>query len=171
MDDSRHRGGNADTRHRHRGQWPNFDVHPATAVHRPQKDLYGLYIMAADKTGPARKLVEADYLTELQWRPGSETWTFRGDLGDGVQLYSVDKTGRTQALVENPQLARVGGDDSLVMSSYGYPRMTGVLSNDVERRKCRDDLRAIVDGCHYSSCLTHSETFPPQRTTTTVLPA
>ena len=36
-------------------------------------------------------------------------------------------------------------------------------------KRC-DNLRAL-DGRHYSSRLTHSETFPPQKSTTTVLPA
>jgi hypothetical protein len=43
--------------------------------------------------------------------------------------------------------------------------------NDIDWRKSRNDLPAMVDGRHYSSCLTHFETFPPQKRTTTLLPA
>lgn len=92
------------------------------------ENRYGLYLLAADKPGPARKLLEASYLADLQWRPGTQDWTFRGDLGQGVQLYKMDGAGSTRGLVVNPQLARVGGYDGQVGGCCEQPRMTGVLS-------------------------------------------
>ncbi len=90
-------------------------------------DRYGLYVMSADRPGTARRLLEAAYLADVQQRPGSATWTFRGDLGQGVQLYAIDDTGRVEVLVMNPEPASVGGADGLVFSSDEGARLTGVI--------------------------------------------
>lgn len=92
------------------------------------EDRYALYLLTADKLGSAHKVLDANYLADLQWRPGTTDWTFRGDLGEGVQLYEMDSAGHTRGLVVNPQLARVGGSDGQVGSCCDWPRMTGVLS-------------------------------------------
>jgi dipeptidyl aminopeptidase/acylaminoacyl peptidase len=91
------------------------------------EDRYGLYVISADRTGPARKVLEAAYLADLQVRPGTSMWTFRGDIGHGVHLYGIDRAGRPQPLVVNSQPASVGGYHGLVISSHEGPRMTGVL--------------------------------------------
>jgi dipeptidyl aminopeptidase/acylaminoacyl peptidase len=91
-------------------------------------DRYGIYLINADRREPARKLLEADYLSDLQWRPGSSVWTFRGDVGEGVQLYRIDASGRIGPVVTNLQTARVGGDDGLVASVSDGARAVGILA-------------------------------------------
>lgn len=90
-------------------------------------DRYGLYLVAAAGTKPARKIIESPFLADLHWRPGTSRWTVRGDFGEGVQLYEVDDAGRTSPLVVVPELAQVGGPNGAIFSSTERPRLTGVV--------------------------------------------
>ncbi len=77
--------------------------------------------------GHARKLLEAPYLADLAMRPGSQSWTVRADIGSGVQLYSVDQNGHTEALVQSSSTAQVGTWEG-VIAGLGEPQRVGVLS-------------------------------------------
>lgn len=92
------------------------------------RDRYALYAIDTTRPGSARKLVEADYLADLQRRPGAPRWTLRGDFGDGVQVYDVDHDGRREPVVINPDLADVGGADGQATSASDPVRRTGVLA-------------------------------------------
>ena len=91
-------------------------------------DHYALYVIDMARPGSARKLIEAGYLADLQWRPGARGWTLRGDFGDGVQVYDVDDDGRRAPVVVNPDLADVGGADGQATSASDPVRRTGVLA-------------------------------------------
>lgn len=91
------------------------------------EDRYGVYAMPVDGSRPARKLVDAAFISDLQAQPGSAEWTFRGDIGAGVQLYRIGETGTPRPLVVNSRLGRVGGSDGLVVSCCEAPRATGIL--------------------------------------------
>lgn len=92
------------------------------------ENRYGLYVIDAAGSAPARKIAESSFLGGLAWRPNSTSWTIRGDFGEGVQLYEIASSGQRRPLVVNPELARVGGDDGLVGSCCDGPHATGVLA-------------------------------------------
>ncbi len=73
-------------------------------------------------------LVKADFMRNLEWRPGTMDWTMRADLGQGVQLYEVTEAGLVKPLLVVKPLVLVGGYDGLVSGDGTEPRRTGVLS-------------------------------------------
>lgn len=127
-------------------------------------DRYALYVIDIARPGSARKVIEADYLADLQRRPGDRSWTLRGDFGDGVQVYNVDDLGRREPVVVNPDLADVGGADGQATSASDPVRPTGVLAygwnatgtalwyvrlvprSSVERAALRDEGLVFEDG-------------------------
>src|SRR5208282_6827695 len=71
----------------------------------------------------------AAYLGELASHPGTDSWTIRGDFGDGIQLYDVDVLGREHPLAVNPRTVVVGAAESVVDGNATEgPRETGVAS-------------------------------------------
>jgi dienelactone hydrolase len=89
---------------------------------------FGLYVVDLQHAGQPAKVLEASFLGDLSWHPGTYNWTVRADLGDGVQLYDIAEDGHVARLVSNDETALVGGAEGLVMSSVEEPRKTGVLS-------------------------------------------
>jgi dipeptidyl aminopeptidase/acylaminoacyl peptidase len=89
---------------------------------------FGLYIVDSHHAEQPTKVLEASYLSDLSWHPGTYNWTVRADLGDGVQLYDVAEDGHVARLVSSDETAVIGGADGLVMSSVEEPRKTGVIS-------------------------------------------
>lgn len=77
---------------------------------------------------PPTRLLESDFMANLEWRPGTSDWTVRADLGKGVQLYEVTPAGHVKPLLVNSSLALVGGYDGLVTGDMLGPVLTGVLS-------------------------------------------
>lgn len=75
-----------------------------------------------------RRLAASDFMSNLEWRPGTTDWTVRADFGKGVQLYDITKSGHVSALLLNKDLALVGGHTGLVGGDTHRPRLTGVLS-------------------------------------------
>jgi dipeptidyl aminopeptidase/acylaminoacyl peptidase len=74
----------------------------------------------------ARLLARAQYLADLAARPFRQQWTLRADLGDGVQLYSLDEKGKF-ALLKRAETGAVGGF-GLVYGPDDKARPTGILS-------------------------------------------
>lgn len=89
---------------------------------------YGLYAVNPLSPGPARKLLEASYLADLSWHPGTDRWTVRADLGKGVQLYDVDPSGKCYPLIINTRTELHGGYAGAAVTPVGYTRPVGVLS-------------------------------------------
>jgi dipeptidyl aminopeptidase/acylaminoacyl peptidase len=89
---------------------------------------FGLYVVDLRHAGRPTKVLEASFLGDLSWHPGTCNWSVRADLGNGVQLYDVAEDGRVVRLVSSNETALVGGAEGLVMSSAEEPRKTGVLS-------------------------------------------
>lgn len=92
------------------------------------KNNYGLYVVDANFAAAPRKMLSAEYLADVAWRPGTHDWTVRGDLGAGVQLYDVSADGGTRVLTATPQTVVIGGSGGLQSSPIEAPRETGVLS-------------------------------------------
>jgi dipeptidyl aminopeptidase/acylaminoacyl peptidase len=92
------------------------------------KNDYGLYVVETDIAAAPRKLLTAEYLSDIAWRPGTHDWTVRGDLGAGVQLYAVSMNGTARVLIANPKTVVIGGSGGLQSSPTEAPRETGVLS-------------------------------------------
>src|SRR3546814_15535506 len=63
-------------------------------------------------TGADKELRTSPWFSQLQAIPGPVDWSVLADLGEGVQLYRVDGTGRFTPLLINHETARVrqGGD-------------------------------------------------------------
>jgi dipeptidyl aminopeptidase/acylaminoacyl peptidase len=92
------------------------------------KNHFGLFVVDRHDPNHPKKLLEAQYLGDLSWHPGTTNWTVRADFGGGVQLYDVTENGRATLIVSNPETAVVGGSESLVTDSAKEPRGTGILS-------------------------------------------
>ncbi len=89
---------------------------------------YALYVVEPHGRR-ARKITEGAYLDQLASHPGSDSWTVRGDFGDGIQLYDVDVLGREHPLAVNPRTVVVGAAESVVDGNVTEgPRETGVAS-------------------------------------------
>jgi dipeptidyl aminopeptidase/acylaminoacyl peptidase len=103
----------------------------AFLIRQPQLESgairYGLYVVDIDGSGPARKLLEAPFLSDLSRNPDESDWTVLAELGSGVQLYNVGDGGATQPLVVNSETAVVGTWDGVVPGT-DEPHSTGVLS-------------------------------------------
>lgn len=108
------------------------DCTAAFILRRPSlargEDRFGLSVVPACSRGTPRKILEASFLADLQVRPADGAWTFRADLGRGVQLYSVRDDGRVRSLAVNLETALVGGRDGLVSKQDEGARITGVLA-------------------------------------------
>ena len=89
------------------------------------RDHYALYV-ADLANGGARKLLEAPFLGDLQWRPGSRDWSVRADFGQGVQLYAVDRSGRRRVLRARLGTVPMGGADGIPSSASEARRDTGI---------------------------------------------
>lgn len=81
------------------------------------------------QTGVARQVVEAGWLDELQRNDVRGSWTFLGDMGQGVQLYEVRDGQRPSPVIVNTNPVMVGRQDGAIyLSSMSAPRSVGILS-------------------------------------------
>lgn len=81
------------------------------------------------QTGVARQVVEAGWLDELQRNDVRGSWTFLGDMGQGVQLYEVRDGQRPSPVIVNTNPVMVGRQDGAIyLSSMSAPRPVGILS-------------------------------------------
>jgi Prolyl oligopeptidase family len=94
----------------------------------PNVTRYALYVAQREAPGPARKLLESPYLADLSWHRGTDRWSVRADLGDGVQLYDVDDVGQSHPVVTVQQKALIGGEDGVIGDAQNGSHNTGVLS-------------------------------------------
>jgi dipeptidyl aminopeptidase/acylaminoacyl peptidase len=92
------------------------------------KNHFALYMVDPDQPGPAHKLVDADYMADLAWRPGTTNWTVRADRGEGVQLYEISADGSARVLLSNDEVVVIGGSYGLQISGTEGPRLTGIIS-------------------------------------------
>ena len=89
------------------------------------RDHYALYV-AHLPHGGGKKLLEAAFLGDLQWRPGSKDWSVRADFGQGVQLYAFDRSGRRRVLRARLATVPMGGADGIPSSASEARRDTGI---------------------------------------------
>jgi dipeptidyl aminopeptidase/acylaminoacyl peptidase len=92
------------------------------------RNHFGLFVANQGDPDHPKKLLEAQYLGDLSWRPGTTNWTVRADFGRGVQLYDVTEDGVPTLLVSNHEAVVVGGSEGLVSDPTSEPRSTRVLS-------------------------------------------
>src|SRR3546814_4944114 len=75
-------------------------------------------------TGADQELRTSPWFSRLQAIPGSDDWSVLADLGEGVQLYRVDGTGRFTPFMINPETDRIrggeGGLPSFGIREYGW---------------------------------------------------
>jgi dipeptidyl aminopeptidase/acylaminoacyl peptidase len=93
------------------------------------RNKFALYSADSRTTKQAGSLLlEAAYIADVSWHPGTDKWSIRADIGHGVQLYDVTERGELLPLVINDDVADVGGNDGLQYGDAVEPRPTGVLS-------------------------------------------
>jgi dipeptidyl aminopeptidase/acylaminoacyl peptidase len=120
------------------------------------RNLYSLFQIDSLDIGRPRKLLDAPFIADLSWHPGSLRWTVRMDVGRGVQLYDVDAIGSLHEIVMNPEVVDVGGSNGMILSSSEEIRSTGVISYEWSpsgerlwysalRRKSEDEQRSELD--------------------------
>ncbi|WP_129774476.1 prolyl oligopeptidase family serine peptidase [Peristeroidobacter soli] len=89
---------------------------------------FSLYVVPADGSSAARKILDTAYMDDVSPRPGTDRWTVRADLGQGVQLYEIDDRGGTRPLIVTERTAPVGGFGGMLQSAHDESRQTGVVS-------------------------------------------
>jgi len=90
------------------------------------RDHYELFTVSSGHR--SRLLAQAAFMANLEWRPGTRSWTVRADFGDGAQLYQISEAGAVKPLLVIKPLVLVGGYDGLVIGNAERPELTGVLS-------------------------------------------
>jgi hypothetical protein len=125
------------------------------------RNHYALFVVDDENGKSPRKLVEAQFLADLRWRPGTDEWSVRGDFGSGVELYSITPNGAHHALVTVPVKFLVGGNDGVIQRLAERPRRTGVVSYDwapdglhlwysrLRSRSPRDQRNMLASGIIY----------------------
>jgi len=95
------------------------------------KNTYRLYEVDAALSAGPRLIMEADYMSDLSWRPGTNDWTIRADFGEGIQLYAISPDGIQHSLVINKSTVLVGGSDGIRPDQVEAPtQKTGILCYD-----------------------------------------
>jgi dipeptidyl aminopeptidase/acylaminoacyl peptidase len=88
---------------------------------------YGLYVIDADGSGAARKILESPYMAHLSRDPNDKAWTLLTDLGTGAQVYDIDDNGASTPIIVNDQTVAMGTNDGVVRSVY-EPYRSGIIS-------------------------------------------
>ena len=80
-------------------------------------------------TGASRVLLTANWISKIKQIPGQDAWSLLADVGDGVQLYKLDRVGMRTPLVVRTSTVNIGGEASTsVFPSSSEPRIAyGVL--------------------------------------------
>lgn len=83
------------------------------------------------RTGAQRDLLTADEADQVKRIPKSADWSAILDIGEGMQLYRIGRSGVTHPLLVNPDTMLAGSADmALPGSSSGAPRRIGILAYD-----------------------------------------
>lgn len=84
------------------------------------------------KSRQRRLLLRAAFIENLRRVPGTATWNILADVGAGVQLYRLGRTGALTAEVINPSPVQGGATDDSTrqMAIADPPRLIGVASYD-----------------------------------------
>lgn len=67
-------------------------------------------------TGNQREILRASWISDIAAVPETDDWSFRADLGAGVQLYRLAKTGHLSPIVLQPKTVIVGYDPTIAIS-------------------------------------------------------
>lgn len=82
-------------------------------------------------SGIQRDLLHADSAKLIKPVPGTDDWSALLDVGAGLQLYRVRRSGEVIPLVNNPETVLVGqADKALALGEGGLPHRVGVLAYD-----------------------------------------
>lgn len=80
------------------------------------------------KASTQREILSVDIAKSLRRIPGSEDWSALLDIGDGVQLYRIDKQGGIDPVLINRETVAVGkADMSLAIGGGARPHRVGIL--------------------------------------------
>lgn len=90
------------------------------------KRVYELGIVDLD-TGRAQTLLTSPWMEQLSSIPKSLEWSLLADIGRGVQLYRVDKTGTMTPMVESSAPVIIGEAPGLVPGIDEAPQQFGVV--------------------------------------------
>ena len=83
------------------------------------------------RTGAQRDLLSANEAEQLKRIPKSDDWSAILDLGEGMQLYRISRSGEILPLLVNPATMLAGSADmALPGSSAAAPRRIGILAYD-----------------------------------------
>ncbi|HET6523517.1 prolyl oligopeptidase family serine peptidase [Sphingopyxis sp.] len=78
-----------------------------------------------------RDVIEIEAAKLIRQIPGTDDWSALLDIGQGLQLYRIDRHGKVDAIVLNPAPVRVGkADMSLSIGGDSPPHSVGVLAYD-----------------------------------------
>lgn len=82
------------------------------------------------RTGEQHDLLAASDAQQIKRIPGSNDWSAILDLGDGMQLYRIDRSGKRTPLLVNPRTMLAGSADmALPNGAAGAPRQIGILAH------------------------------------------
>lgn len=97
------------------------------AANRPRSTLRVVDL----NSGLQREVANVDSADLLRRIPGSPDWSALLDIGEGVQLYRIDRSGNIRPLMLNPETVLMGqADMALPTTSMAPPHRVGVLAYD-----------------------------------------
>lgn len=81
------------------------------------------------ESGVQRDLLTADQAKQLKRIPQSDAWSAILDIGDGMQLYRIERSGEITPLLIHRPTVYAGPADMALFSASGAPRHIGVLAH------------------------------------------
>lgn len=83
------------------------------------------------RQGSQRDLLVAEQAAQLKRVPGSDAWSAILDIGDGMQLYRIDRSGEVTPVIRHSPTVFAGkADMALPGGAAGAPQHIGVLAYD-----------------------------------------
>ncbi|WOF44542.1 prolyl oligopeptidase family serine peptidase [Sphingopyxis indica] len=115
------------------------------------------------RTGDTRDILNAGWIDQLARIPGTDDWSARVDMGEGVQLYRISGSGMATPLVVHPPTAVFGDAEGAVYPGYGH----GPLATGVRAYSWSPDGRwlwyVVLDGAPFRSAIRYDDAVTIER--------
>lgn len=108
------------------GRFAIYAVHAADI----DADKYRWTLRLIDlQSGSQRDLLTADQAEQLRSIPQSDAWSAILDIGDGMQLYRIERSGEVTPLLIHRPTVYAGAADMALYSPIGAPRYIGIVAH------------------------------------------
>lgn len=109
----------------------DFAIYSVRAADIPADRIRSTLRLIDARTGIQRDLLTADEAEQLKPIPKSDDWSALLDIGEGMQLYRINRAGKVTPLLVNSATMLTGSADmALPGGAAGGPRQIGILAHD-----------------------------------------